>query len=288
MNLAMLSTLAAVLDKGSFAAAASEVGCTPSAVSMQMKQLESHFGRPLFDRSARTVRPTPFAAEVSALARDVSARLDALRERPAFAVAGRVRLGAIATVQADPLPAALRALRDRHPELELSLSLADSDELLSQLKAGRIDAAVVVRPRSGGSSRLHWQDLARQPFVLLAPPDVAVASPRQLLQSHALVRYDPALTGGRTAAQYVRRLYPRAQVLMDVASIDVIVAMVAAGLGISVVPQPRAPLLATHGVRVLGLGRGAPARQIAFVRRAADAEKRNLDAVHDALESAYS
>src|SRR5262245_46115209 len=115
MNVAMLKTLTAIVDRGSFAAAAQEVGCTPSAVSLQVKQLEVWFGQLLFDRSARTVTATPFALEAAAVAREVSARLEALRQRPATTVAGRVRLGAIATVQTGLLPAALRTVRDRHP-----------------------------------------------------------------------------------------------------------------------------------------------------------------------------
>ena len=99
MNVAMLETLVAIVDRGSFAAAAREVGCTPSAVSLQVKQLEAWFGHLLFDRSARIARPTPFALEATTVARDVAARLDALRTRPVARVSGRVRLGAIASVQ---------------------------------------------------------------------------------------------------------------------------------------------------------------------------------------------
>ena len=82
MNLAFLSTLVSIVDRGSLAAAASHVGCSPSAISLQVKQLEAWFGRPLFDRSARSVEPLPFALEVAAVARDVALRLDALRARP--------------------------------------------------------------------------------------------------------------------------------------------------------------------------------------------------------------
>ena len=69
---------------------------------------------------------------------------------------------------------------------------------------------------------------------------------------------------------------------MEVRSIDAIVAMVSAGLGVSIVPQPRQALLEAHGVRALGLGRGGPTRQIAVVRRRADAANRNIDAVSQA------
>ncbi|MGE4239017.1 LysR family transcriptional regulator [Ramlibacter sp.] len=288
MNLAMLSTLVAILDRGSFAQAAQEVGCTPSAVSLQVKQMEVYFGQPLFDRSARTVKPTDFALEAGAVAREFAARFEALRARPAVAVAGRVRLGAIATVQTDAMPQVLRTLQDRHPALSVHVSLNDSDVLLSELKAGRIDAAILVRPQAGGSSRLVWQNVVRQPFVMLLPPGVAAGTPQAMLQRFGLIRYDTTLTGGRIADQYVRRIFPRARPAMELRSIDAIVAMVSAGLGVSIVPQPRRPLLEAHGVAELPLGRNAPARQIAMVRRNADADSRNLEAVFSAVQAAFA
>jgi DNA-binding transcriptional LysR family regulator len=287
MNVAMLSTLVAIVDRGSFAAAAQEVGCTPSAVSLQMKQLEAWFGQPLFDRSARTVKPMPFALEAAAVARDFSARLVALQAPQASTVSGRVRLGAIASVQSGALPQALRTVRDRHPALDVEVSLDDSDKLLVELKAGRIDAAVLVRPQSGGSSRLSWQNLGSQPFVLLAPPGTSGTSAHELLRRLDLIRYDTALTGGQIAARYVAQLAPRARVAMEIRSIDAIVAMVSAGLGVSIVPQPRKALLDAHGVRELRL-KGGPTRQIAFVRRRPDAANRNISAVYSAVAAAYA
>jgi DNA-binding transcriptional LysR family regulator len=126
--------------------------------------------------------------------------------------------------------------------------------------------------------------LARQPFVLLLPPGVPAAPAPELLQRFGLIRYDTALTGGRIAAQYVRRIFPGARLVMEVRSIDAIVAMVSAGLGVSIVLQPRQALLEAHGVRALGLG---PTRQIAVVRRRAEAGNRNVDAVSQALAAAY-
>jgi len=286
MNVAMLGTLTAILERGSFAAAAQAVGCTPSAVSLQVKQLESYFGRPLFDRSGRSVQPTAFARELGALARELGGRLDALRVRPTFKVAGRVRLGAIASVQADVLPPALRALRDRHPELAVQVSLADSAALQAAVSAGHLDAAVLVRPAAGGSGRLLWQDLARQPFVMLAPADAPRAGAAALLRHCGWICYDRALTGGRLAARSARRLAPQATPVMELRSLDAIVAMVAAGLGASIVPRPRQPLLDAYAVREVPLGRHGPTRQIALVRRHADAEHRNIDAVWQALRSA--
>jgi DNA-binding transcriptional LysR family regulator len=288
MNIGMLVTLVAIVDRGTLAAAAQQVGCTPSAVSLQVKQLEAYFGQPLFDRSSRAVKPTPFCEQAAATARELVQRLDGLRAKPATAVAGRLRLGAIASVQADVLPQALRILRDRHPALEVAMTLNDSDELLADLKAGRIDAAVVVRPSSGGSSRLAWYDLTKQPFVMLAPANAPDEKPAELLRSLGWIRYHTALTGGRIAAHHVRRLAPRVRGTMDLKSIDAIVAMVAAGLGATVVPRPRQPLISAYAVRELRLGRSAPTRQIALVCRGVDWEDRRIVAVRGALSEAYA
>jgi DNA-binding transcriptional LysR family regulator len=288
MNVGMLATLAAIVDRGSFAAAAREVGCTPSAVSLQVKQLEAYFGQLLFDRSARTAKPTPFALEAVTVARDFSHRLEALRARPSVKVSGRVRLGAIASVQTSALPPALKLLRDRHPALQVEVSLNDSDPLIADLKAGRIDAAVLVRPQSGGSSRLAWQNLARQPFVMLVPPGTPATTPQELLQRFDLIRYDTSLTGGRIAARYVRQVFPAARCSMEVRSIDAIVAMVSAGLGVSIVPRPRKALMAAHNVREVRLGKAGPTRQIAFARRRADWGHRNIDAVFKVFAAVHA
>lgn len=288
MNIGMLATLVAIVDRGTLAAAAQQVGCTPSAVSLQVKQLEAYFGQPLFDRSSRAVKPTPFGEQAAAAARELVQRLDGLRAKPTTSVSGRLRLGAIASVQADALPRALRILRDRHPALDVVMTLNDSDELLADLKAGRIDAAALVRPPSGGSSRLVWHDLTRQAFVMLAPASAPDEKPAELLQRFDWIRYDTTLTGGRIAAHHVRQLAPRARCTMDLKSIDAIVAMVAAGLGVTVVPRPRQPLIGAYAVRELRLGRNAPTRRIALVCRAVDREDRRIAAVRTALSEAFA
>ena len=65
LNLTNLATLLAILDNGTFTAAAEVIGITPSAVSLQVKQMETYFGKPLFDRSSRQSQPTAFALEVA-------------------------------------------------------------------------------------------------------------------------------------------------------------------------------------------------------------------------------
>jgi len=288
MNLTMLVTLRTILEQGSFTAAAGVVGCSPSAVSLQVKQLEQYFGRPLFDRSTRVVVPTDFARDVVSAVGDFSHRLQMLRSRPVVEVAGRIRVGVITSMQSDVLPQALHALRQKHPSLDVVVPpLNDSDEMISELKAARLDVALLVRPESGGSRRLVWQELHRQPYVLLAPPNAPGKTVRQLLEACDWIGYDLSLSGGRVAARYVRSLKPDARCVMELRSMDAIVAMVAQGLGVSVVPQPRRPLVDAYAVREVGLGSRAPFRKLALVWRNSDEGSRNVEAVAQAFATAF-
>ncbi|MEH3086692.1 MAG: LysR family transcriptional regulator [Xylophilus ampelinus] len=300
MNLALLDTLRTILEQGSFTAAAGVVGVSPSAVSLQVKQLEQWFGRPLFDRSTRTLSPTPFAREVAGTAGELALALQRLRSRPSAQVSGRVRVGVITSMQTDVLPAALRALRARHPLLEVSIPpMNDSDELIAELKAGRSDAVLVARPQGAGASRrLAWRELHRQPYVFLAPSGTADAAgptpqagegaePAALLARHDWIGYDLSLPGGKVAARFVRGLRPEARCAMELRSVDAIVSLVAEGLGVSVVPQPRRALLRACPVRELSLGARAPYRTLALAWRSADEGHRNILAVADAFAAAF-
>lgn len=287
MKIAALQTLAAAVSRGSFAAAAAEVGVTPSAVSLQMKQLEAWFGRPLFDRSGRSIQPTPLAREIATTISRFVDEIHRYRIRVSPAVAGLLRLGAIPSVQTSTLPVAMRIARESHRELEVRFTRATSGPLIAAVAGGSIDAAVVVRPKGGGSSRLHWRDLAREPFVLLAPARCSERDARSVLRQYPWIRYDTTLTGGRTAAAYVHHLCPELRPAIDIADTDAIVAMVAEGIGVSVVPRPRLAMRRGYAVREIRLGTREPQRTIALVCRRIDAESRRIAAMYDALVAAY-
>jgi len=282
-----LMTLNSVLRHGSFASAADDMGLTPSAVSLQMKRLEEYVGQPLFDRSGRTVRPTPLASD---LAESIRTALDAVEEartRHSAALSGRVVIGAIRSLQPTMIPLVLQEIGGRHPGLAVRVIQGDSSELLDHLKAGRLDGAALIRPTSGGSSRLDWQDLERQPFVFVAPPDSTETTAEALIARYDWIQFDTSLTSGRTAASHLHRLSPGTRPRFELESIEAVLAMVSAGLGVSIIPRlPVAPT-ARAPVRQIPLGVSTPTRQIAFVCRSGDADNRRVRAIRDAFANGY-
>jgi len=288
MKIEMFDTLDAVLRGGSLAAAASETNLTASAVSMQMKQIEAYLGQPLFDRSGHAIRPTPLAHEVAAAMRQGMQHLQSLRRRSVVAIEGVVRLGIIESMMPMLLPGTLSELRARYPRLELRPTRGRSIGLTDAVKSGELDAAVVAEPEGGGSVRLNWRPLVRSEMRLIVPPEAAENSVPALFKQYDWIRYDRQTISGMLAARYVTRQVRTGRGALELDSVPAIVAMVSAGLGIALVHLVDAGFCQSYPVRFVRLSRGAPAVQMSFVTRKADADSRPLRAVGDAMTAALA
>ncbi len=290
MKFGQLPTLQVVVRKGSFTEAAYEIGLTPSAVSQQMQQLEEYFGQPLFDRSARAARPTAFALEVLAAVDSALTAVQSLRDRRRPEVTGRLRVGVIGSVQLSHMAACLRHVRNRYPALDIVLVSENTSEgLLRALSASDIDAAVVAVPEGGVTRKIITDELASEPFAFISPRTPAGAGGMKLVVAELpWIRYNIKSSGGRMAAAFVRKQMPRAAARYDVLSRDVVLTMVSAGLGFSVIPKPRPSMLASNPVHLISLERKTRTRSIVLARRATDIDNRRIDALLSCLRDGFA
>ncbi|WP_205697373.1 LysR family transcriptional regulator [Conexibacter sp. SYSU D00693] len=149
LDVRRMRVLHEVARTGSFAAAASELWCTPSAVSQQIAALEREAGVVLVERGARGARLTAAGAVLDRHAAVVLGQLAAARaelDDLAQLRTGRLRMTAFESAWALLVPAALARLRAEHPDLELDLAEADPDEGLAALRSGERDLVLVFEP----------------------------------------------------------------------------------------------------------------------------------------------
>jgi DNA-binding transcriptional LysR family regulator len=283
MRLEAFQTLGAVISEGSFAAAATVMNLTPSAVSMQMKHLEQYLGQPLFGRGGLHVQPTAMAHQVMAAMRDGLQQIDALKRRHTVAVEGTVRLGLIESIQPLVLPGTMRALRERHPRVLLKPQRGRSAGLIVDVKAGALDAAVVAQPERGRVAGLVWYPLLERELVLIAPPHEKNGTAREMLERYDWIRYDRSSMTGSMGARHVRQMMPEKRSTLELDSVTAIVAMVSAGLGVSVLQVVDPSICERYPVRTMRLGASPPTLQLSVVTRKDDADSRLLQAVRDAL-----
>jgi DNA-binding transcriptional LysR family regulator len=263
-----LKTFICVAQRGTFAAAGQQVGLTQSAVSAQIKTLEDTLGVKLFDRTGRSAtlnsagqRAIPLAEEILQL----FLRMGAADSGNDFH--GALRIGAIGTVQTGLLPQALVALKAQAPFIETHLVPGVSLNLLSQVDAGDLDIAIMIKPPFSLPKDLHAEVIAREAFVLITSKDVKGDDPLALLAEQPFVRYDRGSFGGRLVTQFLKEQKIHVRQALELDELDAIVKMVRAGLGVSLVPKAGLWLEHAEDVRVLELHTLTFFREIVLVSK---------------------
>ena len=263
-----LKTFVCVARRGTFAAAGREVGLTQSAVSAQIKNLEDALGVSLFDRTGRAATLNAAGQRAVTLAEEML-QLFGRMGSPDSAndFRGSLRIGAISTAQTGILPQALVALRSKAPFIEASLIPGVSLNLLSQVDAGELDLAIMIKPPFALPKELHAEVIAREPFVLVAPLDLEGDDLRQLLSEQPFIRYDQRSFGGRRVTQFLRERKLEVRQTLELDELDAIVKMVRAGLGVALVPMAGLWLEHARDVRVIDLGEMVFFREIVLVTK---------------------
>ncbi|MFI7639225.1 LysR family transcriptional regulator [Nonomuraea sp. NPDC049400] len=146
LDLNRLKALHAVHVYGSVGAAADALMVTPSAVSQQIAKLERETGARLMERNGRGVRLTDAAGllaehaeRILALVETAEADFEALRGE----VVGRLNIAAFPTAVRGLMPGALVALRDRHPDLWITLNEREPERVVREVARGELDLGVI-------------------------------------------------------------------------------------------------------------------------------------------------
>lgn len=177
MDLRHLVTFCAVVDRGSFSAAADELGISQPAVSAQIRSLEERLGQRLLDRNGRSVTLTEAGQVLEAHARRMIA-LEGELEREMGEVgdriAGRLQLGSSTGPGEVLLPRLLGAFHRAHPDVSVSLVVHDTQTICDRVVDGELELGIVgaARPQRG----LEYAPFLRDELIVIAPPGHALAS----------------------------------------------------------------------------------------------------------------
>ncbi|GAB5469347.1 MAG: LysR family transcriptional regulator [Rhodospirillales bacterium] len=232
----MLRAFVEVAQAGSLRDGANALGRTPSAVSMTLKNLEDHLGRPLFE-SERKNRLTPlgvFTLEMAERELEHFSRTVRAVEDFAGARSGKVRIAAVPSYAGTELAAIVGAFLRLHTKVRLDIRDLDSASILRELERGRIDLGIVSNARE--NPELRRISLGSDPFGLVIRADDPLACPDR-------IRWDD-LTGVPLITHPLCETIdaPRLQAAIAAARLRVhntttIVGMVRAGLGVTVLPE---------------------------------------------------
>ncbi|MEV1239358.1 LysR substrate-binding domain-containing protein [Nonomuraea sp. NPDC050022] len=247
-----LHLLRELAQRGTIAAVAEALSFTPSAVSQQLSALEREAGVPLLERTGRTVALTPAGHLLVEHAQDVleqleraSAALAAVRSGPS----GPLRIGAFPTAARVLLPPALAELSHAHPGLRPMVSEIDPADVSAALRAGELDVALVheydfVPPVTDAS--LETEPLFGEQMYLTDRATIADA------RDDAWIVGKPGTLCHAMAIRACQAAGFEPRVRHRIDDFDTVLAFVAAGQGVALVPR-LAALAPPHGVTLTGL-----------------------------------
>jgi LysR family transcriptional regulator, hydrogen peroxide-inducible genes activator len=273
-TLAGLRAFTAVAEKHHFGSAATALGVSQSTLSQSLSALEAGLGTHLVERSTRRVRVTREGMQLLPLAQTVVEAADAFTAANAGTsdpLQGTLRLGMIPTVAPYVLPAVLAGLANRLPALTLRVIEDQTERLLSALRGGALDAALIALPADTGG--ITEVPIYEEDFLLAVPPGHPLSGKRRVpasaLADLPLLLLDEGHCLRDQALDVCQKAGVRAE-LADTraASLATAVQCVTGGLGVTLIPQSAAPVEAARSQ--LGLAQFAaprPGRRIGLVFR---------------------
>lgn len=255
MDLASLEIFCAVARTGGITRAAAQLHRVQSNVTTRIQQLETSLGMPLFMRENKRLslspagqRLLPYAERLLALAVEARSALD---DGPP---SGLFRLGALESTAASRLPPLLAAFHARWPDVRLELTTAPTDPLVEDVRAARLDAALVA-----GSVDMQVFDgvpVFDETLVWVAPAGRGPVRHAADVDGLTLLSFRAGCAYRRHAEAWYARHGASAPRMLELASYHTILACVAAGSGVALMPRSVVELHAVPGLSVAPLENG--------------------------------
>lgn len=248
LRLDLLETFAAVVEKGSFSAAAEGLNLTQPAVSLQIRQLEERMGVGLVERIGKRAFATAAGREILHHAGLISDQLERLEESMRQfreGRLGRVRLGVGATALLYLMPPVLKRLHQDHPSLEIIVVTGNTGRMVERLERNDIDIAFVTLPVA--HPNVTTTPVRDDPLVAVFPPRADIpegpaspaslaARPLILFDTQGVAGWVPAVLRSVTDSWFAGAgvaIRPE----MELSSVEAIKRLVEIGMACSILPE---------------------------------------------------
>ncbi|MBN9586839.1 MAG: LysR family transcriptional regulator [Afipia sp. 62-7] len=236
MNFSDLQIFKTVVEEGGIVKAAHKLHRVPSNITTRIKQLETAVGIPLFHRDRQRLHLSPSGE----LLLGYAARLIDLSEEARHVVAGTapqgvLKLGALESTTASRLPALLAEFHRQYPDVRLELTTGTNDALVNAVSERRLDAAFIAeRPSSRALAHLP---VFRERLTVISSLDHKPVRTARDANGQSLIAFPDGCAYRRSLQRWLRRDSLTTSRVLELSSYHAIVACVAAGAGIALMPE---------------------------------------------------
>jgi len=278
MNIRALQYLITLADVRHFSKAAEQCYVSQPTLSTQIRKLEEELDVQLVERSPRQVMLTRVGQEIVERSRNILSEVDAIRSiarRARDPDSGTLRLGIFPTLAPYFLPHVIPELRTRYPRLTLRLFEEKTEDLMTMLYEGRLDAGLLALPIT--DEGLVTQRLFDEPFVVAMPEQHPLARLAAIrmddLESQELLLLEDGHCLRDHALEVCQMTGAHEKLDFHATSMETLRQMVAANTGITLMPtlSVKPPVAPTENLITRPFAQDAPKRTIAMVWRKSSA-----------------
>jgi LysR family hydrogen peroxide-inducible transcriptional activator len=285
MEIHQLRYFVAVADEGNFSRAAAKVRVAQPSLSQQIRKLEAEIDQPLFDRLPRSVVLTEagrclleYARQILASIGDARRCVDELKGE----VAGDVAVGAIPTIAPYVLPKLVVTFQNHYPDVTLHVVEDVTAVITRRVEAGELDGALASTCQR--SPTLRVQPLGSEPLLALVPKGHALAKHTVITLDDLKSQRFLLLHEMHCLSQQVHHLLEshrlRPEVALAGSQLSTIANMVAAEIGVSIVPRMMVKHQAIPGCVSLPFAPPVPERELNFLSNPLRFQSRAAAAFH--------
>lgn len=292
MNLRDLRYFVALADTRHFGKAADRCFVSQPTLSAQIKKLETYLGVQLIERQPRKVGLTDTGAKILPLARRMLQESDeivAMARNEHDPLSGKLKVAFIPTIGPYLLPLVARKLRKQLPRLKLMLYEYQTQPLLEKLRAGDIEMGILALPVP--LDGLESRDLYDEPFTVAVPSNHPLAKKAHVriedLNGESLLLLEDGHCLRDQALDVCSMVDVKENEDYRATSLETLRQMVAAGLGITLLPQlaTRGPFGSGQALAVKTFAKPVPTRTVGAVWRKSSSRAEAINAVCEAIRT---
>ncbi|MEE1656020.1 LysR substrate-binding domain-containing protein [Microvirga sp. CF3062] len=274
-----------------FGMAADQCAVTQPALSMQIKELERELGVELVERRGNTIAVTPAGQEIAARSEAILSQVrelsDYARQRQGV-LTGSLRLGIIPSVAPYLLPDILTEVTKHYPHLDLQIRETQTNALVEELIRGELDAVLVALPVE--PPQLETMPLFEDRFLIAvqseAAPGWRVGDLRSRIGEERLLLLEEGHCLRDQALQFCQIANMQARKALGAASLTTIMQMVAAGHGITLLPELCAKTeVDRQRVALIAFPEEPPMRIVGLACRRSSSRKSDFTALGELIKS---
>lgn len=292
MNLRDLRYFVALADTRHFGKAAERSFVSQPTLSAQIKKLENYLGVQLIERQPRKITLTEMGQRILPLARRILQESDeivSLARNEHDPLSGKLNVAFIPTVGPYLLPLVARKLRKQLPQLKLMLYEYQTQPLLEKLRAGAIELGILALPVP--LDGLEARELYDEPFTVAVPNQHALAKRAHVklddLAGETLLLLEDGHCLRDQALDVCSMVNVKENEDYRATSLETLRQMVAAGLGITLLPElaTRGPFGSGHGLAVKSFAKPIPSRTVGAIWRKSSARVEAINAVCEIIRT---